>query len=93
MKTLTPNANARMLGMMLRDDDGDIIGFVCDVYDNSVDSVCFAPVESESTSAISIADYVRQSFIMMKLKSALRRNPAMFLEWVHEIDLPIDFID
>ncbi len=93
IKIIIESPSKNMLGTILRYDNQEIMGFVSEVYENSLDVVYFREVEGEHTSAIDLGNNLRLSFIKEKLTSAISRNRPVLKEWTLAIGLSEDFFE
>lgn len=69
-----------------------IIGFICEVHDNSIDAIMFEPVDLEfeegSPVFVILAEVISWEQIYKKLITSLRKNPKMANFWQKTFDLP-----
>ena len=93
IKIIMPSPNKALLGTVLRDKNNEVLGFVSEVYDNSLDVIYFREVEGEHLLAIDLGTHLRLSFIKEKLKSAIQRNKPILKDWTLAIGLSEDFLD
>lgn len=69
-------------------DDGNIVGFVSNVYDNSYDCVLFEQEVVDNPNWISYNESLNWSQILTMLRKALISNKSMLLDWSEFCDLP-----
>lgn len=93
IKVLISSPSKALLGTILRDQNKEIMGFVSDVYENSLDIVYFREVDGEHPASIDLGNHLKLSFIKEKLKSAIQRNRPVLKEWTLAIGLSEDFLE
>lgn len=67
-----------------------IIGFVYEVYDDSVDIVLWEPMELDDINKESISESLDINLVKNKLIESIISNPIMFSQWDYYMTNPLD---
>lgn len=69
-----------------------IMGFICEVHDNSIDAIMFEPIdltfEEGRPVFVILAEAISWEQIYKKLIISLKKNPKMAKFWQETFDLP-----